>query len=234
MIREIWRKTTGSTFGKSMKRVHVKKKQQIRRRQTARPGPRAFVTFEHAGINRQIGKIWDSEKYGERARLPQQRSTNLSQPCPSTLALQRHPPSDGEQSPTLPLGSHSHGLARHVTVRVACTEQAGQVRLMGRAGRAGWWWWGVVSTTRAGKCDRLPDDGVRFRPLAPTQMASRAVTAAEAAGYLAQGHYNKEGELLNPSLPPAAIPSPGQPVKTWTQTASLTAASAASAVLKSV
>lgn len=26
MIREIWRKTTGSTFGKSMKRAHVKNK----------------------------------------------------------------------------------------------------------------------------------------------------------------------------------------------------------------
>lgn len=52
-----------------------------------------------------------------------------------------------------------------------------------------------------------------------SQMASRAVTAAEAAGCLAQGHYNKEGGLLNtPPLPP----SPRQPVKTWTQTASLT------------
>lgn len=62
---------------------------------------------------------------------PQLRFTNLPQRCPSTLALQAHPPSDGEQSPTLPLGSHSHGLLRHVTVRVVCTEQAGQVRLMG-------------------------------------------------------------------------------------------------------
>lgn len=38
-----------------------------------------------------------------------------------------------------------------------------------------------------------------------SQMASRAVTAAEAAGCLAQGHYNKEGGLLN-TPPPRRLP----------------------------
>lgn len=40
--------------------------------------------------------------------------TDLLQLWPSAFALQRHPPSEGEQSPTLPPGSHSHGLRKTV------------------------------------------------------------------------------------------------------------------------
>lgn len=48
----------------------------------------------------------------------QQLITHLSQLCPSTLGLQWHRPSRGEQSSTLPLESHSHGLQTKGDVRI--------------------------------------------------------------------------------------------------------------------
>lgn len=60
----------------------------------------------------ELGNLGNQRSYVHVCDARHSLLTHLSQLCPSTFGLQWHRPSRGEQSATLPLASHSHGLYR--------------------------------------------------------------------------------------------------------------------------